>query len=75
VDFVWWRGSRAVAIEAKASRQYRREFRKGLDAFNVRGRPSRYVVYLGDRELRDDNVHVLPLAVFLRRLHEAEIIE
>jgi predicted AAA+ superfamily ATPase len=74
VDFVWWHGARVVAIEAKAATTWRREFRKGLDALTTGPAARRYVVYGGDRELRDEGVTVLPLPTFLRRLHAGEII-
>lgn len=74
VDFVWWHGSRVVAIEVKAARAYRREFRSGLAAFASSVKARSYVVYDGDTELRDEGTHVLPVARFLRLLHAGELI-
>lgn len=74
VDFVWWRGAEMVAIEAKASRTYRREYRKGIAALRGGVKARSYIVYGGEQELRDDGTHVMPVAVFLRRLHAGEII-
>jgi predicted AAA+ superfamily ATPase len=74
VDFVWWHGRDVVAIEVKHAREFRREFRKGLEAF-VTGVPAKsYVVYQGERELEVDGTRVVPLEQFLRRLHAGEII-
>lgn len=76
VDFVWWYGRDMVAIEVKASRRYRREFRSGIAALesgSARGLRS-YIVYRGDAELEVDGTRVLPLEHFLRRLHSGEII-
>jgi predicted AAA+ superfamily ATPase len=74
VDFVWWRGPDVVAIEVKHARRFRPEYRKGLEAF-LAGRKARpYVVYLGAQELNVEGTRVLPLEVFLRRLHAGEII-
>ncbi len=74
VDFVWWHGRNVVAIEVKNAREFRRGFKKGLDAF-VAGTPARgYVVYRGEREMEVDGIRVIPLAAFLRRLHAGEII-
>jgi uncharacterized protein len=74
VDFVWWRGREVVAIEVKHGREFRREFRKGIDAFRS-ATPSRaLIVYRGDRELEIDGIRVLPIEMFLRRLHAGDII-
>jgi predicted AAA+ superfamily ATPase len=75
VDFVWWRGTTAVAIEVKASKRFRREFIGGLRALRE-GLPTArcFVVYRGTEELLVDGVHVLPVEEFLRRLHAGEII-
>jgi len=74
VDFVWWHGRDVVAIEVKNGREFRREFKKGIDAF-LAGSPAKsFIVYRGDRELQIDGTRVLPLESFLRRLHAGEII-
>jgi predicted AAA+ superfamily ATPase len=74
VDFVWWRGPDVAAIEVKHGRQYRREYRKGIEAF-LSGRKARsYLVYQGEREMRVEDTLVLPLENFLRRLHAGEIV-
>lgn len=74
VDFVWWHGTRRVAIEAKASRRYRPEYRSGIAALASGGPVESYVVYRGERELVDDGTRVLPVETFLRRLHAGEIV-
>src|SRR5438093_2518591 len=68
VDFVWWRGERIVAIEAKHGREFRRDYCKGLHSLLASSRAAGYVVYLGSRELDIDGVRVLPVDTFLRRL-------
>lgn len=74
VDFVWWRGTDLVAIEAKAVRRHRREFQGGLAALRS-GRTARsFIVYRGDSELVVDGIRVLPFETFVRRLHAGEII-
>lgn len=74
VDFVWWHGRDIVLIETKHGREYRRDFRKGIEAF-LAGRPAKsYIVYRGTRELDIDGTRVLPLDIFLRRLHAGEIV-
>lgn len=74
VDFVWWRGNKVVAIEAKHGKQYRREYRKGIDALLGTTKAKSYVVYRGDRELEIDGTRVMPIESFLRRLHNGEIV-
>jgi uncharacterized protein len=74
VDFVWWHGRNVVAIEVKNARAFRRELRKGIVAFTA-GTPAKsYVVYRGERELEVDGTRVMPLEMFLQRLHAGEII-
>jgi predicted AAA+ superfamily ATPase len=75
VDFVWWHGTAMVAIEVKASRRYRREFGAGLNSLREGGgKQRRFIVYRGEAELEVDGTRVLPLEVFLRRLHAGEIL-
>jgi predicted AAA+ superfamily ATPase len=74
VDFVWWHGSRHVAIEVKHGTTYRPAYRKGIASF-LAGRSARsYIVYQGNRELDVDGTKVLPVEAFLRRLHDGEVI-
>lgn len=74
VDFVWWHGQKTVAIEVKHGRRYRREYKKGIEAF-LTGRTARsYIVYLGAEELDVDGTRVLPIDTFLRRLHAGDIV-
>jgi predicted AAA+ superfamily ATPase len=74
VDFVWWHGRDIVAIEVKNGREFRRDFKKGLDAFGANTAAKSYVVYRGDRELVVDGTRILPVETFLRRLHSGKII-
>jgi len=74
VDFVWWHGTRVVAIEVKHGRRYRREYKKGIDAFLAGGPARSYIVYRGHQELDVDGTRVLPVEHFLRRLHAGEIV-
>ena len=75
VDFVWWRGNTMVAIEVKSSKRFRREFTAGIRALrdSLSGVKS-YVVYRGDEELLVDDVQVLPVESFLRRLHAGDVL-
>lgn len=75
VDFIFWRGQRAVVIEAKHGRQYRPEYRRGIAALLQRMKADSYVVYRGDRELEVEGTRVLPAEVFLERLHAGAVID
>jgi uncharacterized protein len=75
VDFLWWHGRHAVAIEVKNAREFRREFTKGIDALRGGMNTKGYVVYRGTRELEVGGTRVLPVETFLRRLHAGEILE
>jgi predicted AAA+ superfamily ATPase len=74
VDFVWWYGRKIVAIEVKHAREFRRDFTKGIGAFRSGVAAKSFVVYLGSRELKVDDTHVLPFDTFVRRLHKGEIV-
>jgi predicted AAA+ superfamily ATPase len=74
VDFVWWHGRNVVAIEVKSGREFRREWKNGIDALRAGTTARAYIVYRGDRELEVDGTRVLPLDTFLRRLHAGEIV-
>jgi predicted AAA+ superfamily ATPase len=74
VDFIWWRGRKVVAIEAKHGREFRREYRKGIEALPAAMAADSYVVYLGDRELLVEGTRVMPLESFLQRLHRGEVL-
>ncbi len=76
VDFLWTRGSRHVAIEAKASARWRPEFDAGFRALagSKVKLTAAFGVYLGDQILKKDWGFVLPVAEFLRRLAENEIL-
>jgi len=74
VDFVWWRGREMVAIEVKSARRYRREFRSGIKSLLTGAKARTYIVYCGDAELDVEGTRVLPVDVFLRRLHSGDIV-
>lgn len=74
VDFIWWHGSKCVAVEVKHGSRYRPDYRKGLASLLSSVKATSYIVYLGDRELNVEGTHVLPVDTFLRRLHAGEIV-
>ena len=74
VDFVWWHGRNIVAIEVKNGREFRRDWKKGIDALRAGATVKSYIVYRGTRELELESTRVLPLETFLRRLHAGEIV-
>jgi predicted AAA+ superfamily ATPase len=75
VDFLWWYGETMVAVEVKAGRRYKPEFRAGIRSLSEGKKlRSSWIVYLGDRELKDDRTWVMPARSFLRRLHAGEVL-
>ena len=74
VDFVWWHGRNIVAIEVKNGREFRRDWKKGIDALRAGASAKSYIVYRGNRELDLDGTKVPSLDPFLRRLHAGEIV-
>ena len=76
VDFLWTRASRAVGIEVKASRTWRREFGgplKGLIESGVVG--AGFGVYTGAVELKDGPLRVLPIKAFLEELVAGRVLK
>jgi predicted AAA+ superfamily ATPase len=75
VDFVWTRGRHAIGIEVKASARWRPEFGRPLADLHRAGVAAGcYGVYLGDRQLRDGPIWVLPLHAFLRELARGRVL-
>lgn len=76
VDFLWHRANRSVAIEVKASLNWKKEFDKGLDAlWSSKNKPQRsFGVYLGHNVLKKDWGYVLPIGHFLKKLWDGDII-
>ncbi len=69
VDFVWQGPDRAVGIEVKASARWRSESGAALRDLRARNAIQRaVVVYLGDRELVDGELLVLPARQFAQQL-------
>lgn len=75
VDFVWWYGKTMVAVEVKASRRFKPEFLSGIRSLGEGQKlRSSWVVYLGDRELKEAHTWVLPAHSFLRKLHAGDVL-
>ena len=69
------RPGRFVAIEAKASAEWRREWNKPLAMLaDQSSLDAAYGVYLGKKTIVDDVVTVLPFAEFSRRLWDGGIL-
>ena len=75
VDFLWWYGDTRVAIEVKASTRFQSAFLRGIRSLEE-GTPPKtsWVVYLGERELKEENTWILPAQSFLRKLHAGEVL-
>jgi uncharacterized protein len=75
VDVIWQRGDRAVAIEIKASKTWRRENHRALQELLSAGLiQAAYGVYQGEEALVFDDITVLPVKEFLKQLHSGMII-
>jgi hypothetical protein len=73
---MWSRAGRAVGIEVRCARVWRKKDGNAL-ADLVRGGVVRraFAIYLGPKPLVDRSIRVLPLGTFLRLLQEGGIIE
>ena len=75
VDFVWTRGTHTVAIEAKCIPRWRTADGRPLRELTEALRNARsFVVYTGDRRLKDGPIEVLPAAAFLKNLYAGKIL-
>ncbi len=77
VDFVWWYGDRAIAIEVKSAHCFRSDQLDGIRALRrSKLRVTKaFVVYRGDAELEVDGVNILPVRGFLNQLYSGELLK
>ena len=65
------------AIEIKASARWEKRFNRGLHQVREslgQGRTTCYGIYLGDRSALWDDIQIMPVSDFLRRLWDGEIL-
>lgn len=75
VDFVWTRAGRSIGIEVKSSPRWKPEFSRALAELLADGALSAaFGVYLGEHEIKDRGVRVMPIAAFLKALEAGEVI-
>ncbi len=75
VDFVWSRGTRAVAIEVKSGKTWRPEYSRGLKGLAEAKKVTKcFAVYGGEQRLKDGVVTVLPVIDFMRDLASGLIL-
>lgn len=77
VDFIIETKNGFVAIECKASAYWDKKFNHGFMAIRESIKTSKvkfYGVYLGARSAKMDDVHVIPLVDFLKKLWSQEVI-
>jgi len=75
VDFIWQKGSALVAIEAKAAKSYQTKFTAGIKALGENLKiKNRFVVYLGEKILKDGDIHIVPAAIFAKMLSKGDVI-
>jgi predicted AAA+ superfamily ATPase len=75
VDFVWTRATHAVGLEVKAATVWRDEYGAALKSLIDQGSlKAGFGVYLGDAELKDGALRVLPLKKFLKELTSGNVL-
>lgn len=75
VDFVWTRATHAVGLEVKAATVWRDEYGAALKSLVDQGSlQAAFGVYLGDTELKDGTLRVLPLKQFLKELASGNVL-
>lgn len=75
VDFIWWYGEKTVGVEVKSSTNFRKEQLKGLKALKASmAVHASYLVYMGSEELIIDDIHIMPVMNFLKKLHAGLIL-
>lgn len=75
IDFLWTRGARSIGIEVKASSRWRPEHGRALKDLVRSSTVKRgLAIYTGERELRDEEIRVLPWQSFLRELGQGRVI-
>ncbi|OGC18958.1 hypothetical protein A2310_05970 [candidate division WOR-1 bacterium RIFOXYB2_FULL_37_13] len=75
VDFVWQKGNKIVAIEVKASKHYNHKFGTGLRSLEEGIKlTQQWLVYMGEKSLKDGNIHITPALQFVKLLAQGEII-
>jgi predicted AAA+ superfamily ATPase len=75
VDFVWTRGATAVGIEVKATSRWRHGDGNVLTQLHAERKLQKvFGTYLGQEQLRDGPVRVLPFTAFLDALHAGKVI-
>ena len=76
VDFVWTRAARAVGIEVKAARTWRREYGGPLEGLIDQGAlKAGHGVYTGSAELKDGPLRVWPVRRFLQELTAGNVLD
>ncbi len=76
IDFIWTRGDANIGIEIKSASVWQRKYSSALHRAVTDGMISRaYGIYLGDRVLREGEVHVFPVRDFLKALWQGRILK
>lgn len=76
MDFIWQKGNRIIAIEAKAAKNYTHKFGAGIRSLEEGLKlHQQWVVYLGEKTLKDGHLHVAPALKFAKLLSQGEIID
>lgn len=75
VDFIWTRARHALGVEVKATSTWRTEYGAPLKSLITQGSlHAAYGVYVGDVELKDGALRILPIERFLKELASGNIL-
>jgi len=75
VDFIWTRAGHALGVEVKAATTWRTEYGAALKSLIAqRSLRAACGVYLGDAELKDGPIRVLPIKRFLKELASGNLL-
>ncbi|MFH1436970.1 MAG: DUF4143 domain-containing protein [Pseudomonadota bacterium] len=75
IDSIWSRGKRHVGFEIKAASGWRNQWSKALKELHGHNMIQKaFGIFLGNDELVDGPVRVLPFGVLARQLHEGRIL-
>lgn len=76
IDFIWQRGKKRVAFEVKMSEKWKTNFGNTLKEFcESKKIDQAFGIYLGEHELTDGPITVLPLRKFVAKLWSAKILK
>lgn len=75
IDFIVETPKQLIGIEVKAAKNYQSKMSAGLKSFSENKKlTSKWVIYRGDKKLKEDDIFILPVFDFLKMLYSGEVI-